>query len=249
MTGMLASVTRVAEAAVVLEAGAGIIDLKNPSQGALGALPEETIREVVRFVNGRKPVSATVGDLPMVSTMVTEAVERTAATGVDFVKVGLFGQSGHETCIRGLRSQTRQGIRVVAVLFADQAPDFSILQTLADAGFYGAMIDTANKADGGLRKWFDVTALQSFVRTARTLGLFTGLAGALRMSDIAPLLSVGPDYLGFRGALCGNDCRESELDPTRVAAISRAVAQMQHIEHEDDRETLHCNTLRAYSSG
>ncbi|EEF27185.1 conserved hypothetical protein [Ricinus communis] len=245
---MLASVTSIAEAEVVLAANVDIIDLKNPAQGALGALPGDVIREVVRFVNGRKPVSATVGDLPMVPEILAEAVHQTAASGVDFVKVGLFGRSDHQACIQALQSQTLQGIRVVAVLFADQSPDFSILQALADAGFYGAMIDTAGKTQGGLRKWLGTASLQSFVDTAGCLGLFTGLAGALRMDDIIPLLTLKPDYLGFRGALCGNHHRESELDPMRVSAISQAVAQMQHTEHKDDRETLHCNTLRAYSS-
>ncbi|GBG15925.1 uncharacterized protein NMK_3543 [Novimethylophilus kurashikiensis] len=248
MTGMLASVTSAAEATLVLEAGADIIDLKNPAEGALGALPAERILEVVEFVDGRKPVSATVGDLPMVPAILQDAVMRTASLGVDFVKVGFFGEGGRQACIEALMPLAQEGISIVAVLFADQQFDPTLLPYLAEAGFYGAMIDTADKFQGGLRSWMDEAALRSFVVDAKRVGLLTGLAGSLRAADILPLLSIGPDYLGFRGALCGNDHRESTLDPARVSAISQAVAQMQHTEHNEPAETLHCNASRAYSS-
>ena len=39
MTALLASVRSVAEAELALAGGADVIDLKDPSQGALGALP------------------------------------------------------------------------------------------------------------------------------------------------------------------------------------------------------------------
>ena len=58
MSGMLASVENLAEALLVLEAGADIIDLKSPSAGALGALPLTTVREIVQVLAGRRPVSA-----------------------------------------------------------------------------------------------------------------------------------------------------------------------------------------------
>ena len=60
MTGVLASVRSVEEAALVLAAGADFIDLKEPSAGALGALAPETIRAVVAHVAGRRSVSATI---------------------------------------------------------------------------------------------------------------------------------------------------------------------------------------------
>jgi uncharacterized protein (UPF0264 family) len=245
---MLASVTSAAEAALVLEAGADIIDLKNPAEGALGALPAETIREVVNFVDGRKPVSATVGDLPMLPATLKEAVWRTAALGVDFVKVGFFGEGDHQACIEALQPLAKQGVRIVAVLFADQQFDQVWVRKLASAGVYGVMIDTADKLQGGLRYWMDEAALRAFVVEAKREGLLTGLAGSLRIADILPLLSIGPDYLGFRGALCSNDHRESRLDPMRISVISQAVAQLQHSEHSEAAEALHCNASRAYSS-
>ena len=47
MTRMLASVATLQEARLAAECGVDIIDLKNPSTGALGALPTETVVEIV----------------------------------------------------------------------------------------------------------------------------------------------------------------------------------------------------------
>ena len=46
MTLMLASVADVVEAEIALVEGADIIDLKDPSQGPLGALPLASVREI-----------------------------------------------------------------------------------------------------------------------------------------------------------------------------------------------------------
>ena len=90
MTRMLASVANLEEALLVLQAGADLIDLKAPAAGALGALPPEAVRQIVTAVAGRRPVSATIGDLPMEPARVLEAAREMAATVVDFVKVGFF---------------------------------------------------------------------------------------------------------------------------------------------------------------
>lgn len=226
MTGFLASVTNVGEARIALEAGVDIVDLKNPVQGALGALPIVTIEEIVHFVDGRVPVSATVGDLPMQPTILCDAIAATAATGVDIVKIGFFGKTGHAECARSLALISRRE-KIVAVMFADQMPDFTLLPLLADSGFYGVMLDTADKTAGGLRSWLSEADLQGFVSAARTYGLLTGLAGSLRKADIPLLASLGADYLGFRGALCSDDERKSMIDPERIIGIRMTVAKTQ----------------------
>jgi len=60
MTGMLASVNTIDEALWVLNAGVDIIDLKEPANGALGALEPETITIIVKRINGKRPISATI---------------------------------------------------------------------------------------------------------------------------------------------------------------------------------------------
>ncbi|MEW5708132.1 MAG: (5-formylfuran-3-yl)methyl phosphate synthase [Pseudomonadota bacterium] len=224
MTALLASVRSREEAALALAGGADVIDLKEPRRGALGALAPETVAELARFVAGRRPVSATLGDLPMVPALLRAAAERASASGVDYIKVGLFSSSQSLACARALEPLARRGCRLVAVLFADQAPDWAWLPEIAAAGFSGAMLDTADKTRGGLRTHLDEEALARFVGAARAQGLTVGLAGSLTEEDIVPLKALAPDFLGFRGALCGKGERTGEIDPARVAAVRARLA-------------------------
>ena len=223
MTALLASVTGPEEAVIALNAGADIIDLKDPKSGALGALPAETIRATVRMISARRPTSATVGDLPAEPEALVAAVALTTETGVDIVKVGFFGESEPLPCIQALRSHTATGVKLVAVLFADLAPNIRVLKALALAGFWGVMLDTADKQRGGLRVHMSHTHLVNFVQQARQAGLVIGLAGSLRLEDIPVLVALRPDYLGFRSALCRSGLRTNQLDLAAIKAIQRHI--------------------------
>jgi uncharacterized protein (UPF0264 family) len=222
MTGFLASVTSAAEAEMALAAGADIIDLKDPHRGALGALSPSAIRSAMQAVAGRRTVSATAGDVPMQPHVVAGAAARIADLGVDIVKVGVFPGGDPAACIAELARLTSRDVRIVAVLFADKAPDFSLIDRLRAAGFAGAMLDTADKHGGGLRRHIDDRALGDFVGSVRRCGMISGLAGSLTLADIAPLLRFDPDYLGFRGALCSAG-RTSGLDVDRALAVRAAL--------------------------
>jgi uncharacterized protein (UPF0264 family) len=52
MTKLLVSVRSVEEALLVATGGADFIDLKEPAQGALGGLPEATVRAIVHALRG-----------------------------------------------------------------------------------------------------------------------------------------------------------------------------------------------------
>lgn len=221
MPRLLASVATFDEAALALDLGADILDLKNPAEGALGAWPVERLRAAVARFGGTLPLSATTGDLPSTPGAVVPRAEAVAGTGVDYVKVGLFAGGDAAALVAGLSALARRH-RLVAVLMADQSPDPRLLPRLAEAGFAGAMLDTADKRRGGLRAHLPDGALAGFVAAARGHGLLCGLAGSLGLADIRPLAALGPDYLGFRGALCAGATREAALDPAAFAAV-RAV--------------------------
>lgn len=223
MTALLASVANLNEALLVLEAGADIVDLKAPAQGALGALPIEDVRAIVAAIGGRKPVSATVGDLPMRPATVLQAVERMAAQGPDYVKIGFFPGGDWPGVVEALAAAAARETRLVAVLFGDRRPDLAIVPRLAEAGFAGVMLDTQDKTGGPLTRRCERSYLAEFVESASARGLLTGLAGSLRLADIPPLLELRPDYLGFRGALCRNRERIAELDLEAVQAVRDSV--------------------------
>lgn len=221
MTRMLASVQSVEEARLALAADVDLIDLKDPSDGILGAVSPRIIDAVLREVDGRCPVSATVGDLPMDPPRLADAVYRVGRTGVDYVKVGLLPHPRTHACVAGLAPLARTGLRLVAVLFADRQPFPTDAWQLAHAGFAGVMLDTAGKSSGRLTTRMDTGHLKAFVDTGREAGLLVGLAGSLEAADVLPLAALGPDILGFRGALCAGPGRASPLAPRAVAGIRR----------------------------
>jgi uncharacterized protein (UPF0264 family) len=222
--GMLASVTDCEEALIALQGGADIIDLKDPARGALGAVETQVVGAVIRAVGGRRPVSATIGDLTtMQPAELAAAARQMADCGVDYVKIGFFPAADATACLAALAPLAASGARLIAVLFADLGTAAFPLTAFAAAGFAGVMIDTAGKGTGSLRHHLDDEALRAFVADARRLRLLTGLAGSLRPGDIAPLLAIAPDYLGFRSALCAAGERTARLDAEAFAGIRRAI--------------------------
>jgi dihydroneopterin aldolase len=218
MTKMLASVADQRELALAVEARVDIIDLKNPQAGALGALPIETICNLVAQCAGRRPVSATVGDLPPDPSLLTQAIERTGATGVDYVKVGFFSSEQLTGCLQAI-SKLADSFRLIAVLFADIDSPINRLSEFTAAGFHGVMIDTAGKAAGRLLHHMNQQQLLDFISEAKSFDLLTGLAGSLRREDIPQLLPLMPDYLGFRGALCDLGERTAPMMPHQLNEI------------------------------
>ncbi len=244
--GWLASVTGADEARLALAAGAGILDAKNPQAGALGALPMHAVLSIVGVAAERaaaaRPgateldqprgvrVSATLGDLTaMDPSLLRAAALDMAATGVDLVKIGLFPAATLGACIDGLGAISARH-KLVGVVLADRLlhdrPRYAVetlIPRLAAAGWYGVMLDTADKHAGGLLRHCDARQLAAFVALARRHGLHSGLAGSLRVTDIPALLAIGPDVLGFRGALCHAAQRTAGIRPQRLAAVARAM--------------------------
>ena len=93
MIQMLASVRTLNEARAAAASGVDLIDLKEPRRGALGAVPLQEIFAIVAALRERwptLPISATIGDLPDSGEQwMAQQVSAVAATGVDYVKVGI----------------------------------------------------------------------------------------------------------------------------------------------------------------
>ncbi len=223
MTALLASVRGPGEARTALEGGCDILDLKEPARGALGAVSLQTMERVADLVDGRRPVSATIGDLTECAR-IGPAARAAAATGIDLVKVGLFPGIAQERFLAALAPLAAEGIRLVAVLFADQSPDTGLLPDLAAAGLFGVMLDTSDKQGGGLLSHLELAELAAFVEAAHRLGLRCGLAGSLRPEEIPLLLPLAPDYLGFRGALCEGG-RSGRLSARAMARVRRHIPE------------------------
>ena len=222
MTSFLASVANIHETEIALANNVDIIDLKNPRNGALGAVDLPVLKEAVVYIAGRSRISTTIGDLPVQPQVVHRAVSERFEAGTDYVKIGLFPGGDLTGTLVALNREIRLGHALVAVLFADLDPQLYLLPMLADSGFAGVMLDTATKQSGGLSDHVSLVFLSEFVRRSRGLGLFCGLAGSLRQEDVPRLLPLNPDYLGFRGALC-REGRTSTIDKTLTREMSALI--------------------------
>ncbi len=226
MSGFLASVDNLDDAVVVSEHGADIIDLKDPNQGALGGLDIETIHTIVDHLWEKSVISATVGDLEADVSLILERIGQVADTGVDYVKVGMFSQQHITRCLPTFEYHARRGIKIIAVLFADQQFDLiTTIKACKKAHLTGVMLDTAGKNAGSLLLHRNLSELTSFIQTARRCGLLTGLAGSLRAQDISTLLPLKADYLGFRTALCKHSIRTQPISKQAVANIRELIPE------------------------
>lgn len=249
MTLMLASVSDPAEAEIALIEGADILDLKDPAKGAFGAVDLAVIEDTLRSVAGRRSVSAVCGELPMQPELLAEAAAALAATGVDFVKLGILPDDRVGACIEALLPVAAR-TKLVAVLFADRGFDPAWLPRLAEAGFAGAMIDTAAKGGKRLLDYLAIPALDDFIQACKRNRLLAGLAGALEAPDVARLLLLDPDFLGFRGALCTGSRRAARIDPDHVRLIRELIprAQAPHETGESLKIDWRLLAARGYSA-
>lgn len=225
-TKWLASVQSLDEARSLTSCLPDILDMKQPSQGALGALPLSVVSEIVDWVQKRCLTSATVGDLPMQSDIIAPALQAMSKTGVDYVKLGLFGGAQQQECLQQLKPVIDNlPTPVIAVIFADMPTNKDVVRDIKVAGFQGVMIDTAYKTGTSLLGLWSTAALAAFIKQARQEQLICGLAGALRVEDIPALSLLGPDYLGFRSALCPQRDRQRSLCPDSARGIKNRLNQ------------------------
>ena len=215
MTRMLASVSTLAEAKVVLASGTDIVDLTSAADGPLRL---DVIRAVVAAVHSPRLVSATAGDLPMDPDALSTRVQELAATEVDYINVVIPSGIDALPCITSL---TRLGsqTKLIAVFRASAPPDLASLSLLSHGNFAGATIDMRIEVDGGLLNRFGMSYLRGFIERCHASGLIAGLAGSLEMPDIPRLIMLAPDLLGFRNTLRSSGRQTGELDLTRIAAI------------------------------
>ena len=238
---LLVSVANASEASAALAGGADVIDAKNPTAGALGAVSLPVLREIRAAVGDARPVTAALGDAADEHTVASDA-HAFAAAGAALVKVGFAGVADAAQArtlgAAAVRGAAAGGARVILVAYADAALvgslDAAMLVAVAvAAGARGVLLDTADKSGPGLLGVYAPDALAAWVREARTAGLLVALAGKLRAADIAILRSVRPDVVGVRGAACDGG-RTGRVSEERVRELRRLTAGHLNAGHNAD---------------
>jgi (5-formylfuran-3-yl)methyl phosphate synthase len=232
---LLISVTNTEEAQSAAVGGADIVDIKNPSEGALGANFPHIIRAIRQEISTEIPVSVAIGDAPnKPGATALAALGAASCCDIQFVKVGLYGTSTTRQAVFLLKEVCRavrdyeSDIKIIAVAYADahKIGAFPVMESPAvavEAGADGCLLDTAGKTGESLFSHLDDTALQQFVQDCQRGELISALAGSLGEADIPRLLKIGPDILGFRTAACKGDRVTGVIQSKQVERLKRLI--------------------------
>ncbi len=232
---LLVSVVREEEVAAAVAGGADIVDVKNPAEGGLGAAEPGRVGRVRALTPVAVPVSAAIGDAPMLPGTMALAALGAATCGADYVKVGLYGPrdaveaEGLLGAVCRAVAQHSPRTRVMAAGYAD-ARDFGAVApgdvpaVAARAGAHGCMLDTLAKDGRCLFDFLDTPSLAAFVGQCRDKGLTSALAGSLRLCHAPLLARLGPDIVGVRSAVCQGDRLGGLVSAPAVARLRAALA-------------------------
>ena len=221
MTKLLVSVRDAAEARAALDAGADLIDVKEPRRGPLGSADPTTIAAVLDAVAGRVPVSAALGEL----LDWHDTAAHDTLSGLAFAKFGLSScakQSSWEAAWRRAIGRLPRGVRGVAVVYADwqraAAPTPQAVLANAEAvGCSAVLVDTFDKAGGSLLRHWSLAEVERFVSAAHTRGLLAVVAGGLDSMSVGQVATVQCDYVGV-AARCAAPTAPARWIRTRRAS-------------------------------
>jgi uncharacterized protein (UPF0264 family) len=231
---LLVSVSSAAEAEIALLAGADVIDAKDPSTGALGAVTLDVFADIGAVVGECRLLSAALGDATDVAA-VARLTSSYVARGAQVLKIGCAGVAARArvTELLGAAVKGSDGASVVAVAYADASVVESIdatelIEIAARAGARGVLVDTADKTGRGLTGLWNDTELSRWIASVHACGLFAAVAGKLQACDLARLAGLGADVAGVRGAACvgGRGGRLSRELVQQLAADVRHAASV-----------------------
>jgi uncharacterized protein (UPF0264 family) len=234
---LLISPSNEKEAEEAIAGGADIIDVKNPSEGPLGANFPWVIKRIREITPKKLQVSCALGDVPNLPGSISLAALGAASLGVDYIKVGLYGVKTPDQALKLLESVNRAAkecnpkIKVAAAGYADAKKINSInpllLPEIANqAKIDVVMIDTYTKQGKNLFDNLTTMQVKTFVDCAHSLGLEVALAGSLKKQDLPLVSSLGADIVGLRGAACSRGNRvEGEITRELVSDLLKTVKQ------------------------
>jgi uncharacterized protein (UPF0264 family) len=228
MADLLVSVRSVAEARAALKGRAGLVDIKEPSRGSLGRADDRVIAGVLRFVRGRRAVSAALGEL-----LDSPAVFQ--GPGLGYAKCGLAGCGRRRgwrqrlADLAGVLARANPSCRLVAVAYADWRRAVSpspehVCEVAADGRPGVLLLDTWRKDGTTLLDWLARDEIGQLTDRCRAVGVRVALAGSLGPEQICLLRPVEPDWFAVRGAVCRAGNREGPIDPEVVRRLAELVA-------------------------
>ena len=222
-----------------IEGGADILDVKNPKEGSLGANFPRVIRQVKEVMPKNLELSATIGDLPNLPGTASLAALGAAVSGVDYVKVGLFGVKTSDEAttlmtevVKAVKEYDR-GLKTIASGYADfksvgcvSPLELPMVAHKAEAD--GILVDVKiKKGTDNLFSFLTDEQLGEFVTQAHNSNLLAALAGSLDTQDIQRVHNLGADIIGVRGAVCTKKDRlAGKLEREKVLAFAEMINKL-----------------------
>jgi len=236
---LLVSVVDKTEALDSIKGGADILDVKNPKEGSLGANFPRVIRQIKEVMPKNLELSATIGDLPNLPGTASLAALGAAVSGVDYVKVGLFGVKTSDEATTLMTEVVKavneydNSLKTIASGYADfrsvgcvSPLELPMVAHKAEAD--GILVDVNLK--NGKKNLFSFLTdeqLKEFVSQAHNNNLLAALAGSLDTQDIQRVHNLGADIIGVRGAVCAKKDRlAGKIEPEKVLTFAEKISQL-----------------------
>ncbi len=236
---LLVSVVDKAEALDSIKGGADILDVKNPKEGSLGANFPRVIRQIKEVTPENLELSATIGDLPNLPGTASLAALGAAVSGVDYVKVGLFGVKSCEEATALMTEVVKAvkefdgGLKTIASGYADFryvgcVSPLELPEVAHKAGADGVLVDVKVKnGNNNLFSFLTDKKLKELVNKAHNYNLLAALAGSLDRQDIQRVYSLGADIIGVRGAVCTKKDRlAGKLEIEKVVEFAKEISNL-----------------------
>lgn len=226
---LLVSVRDAREAATAIRADVSIVDVKDPSQGALGMASESMLDEIAEVLErNKRSGSCALGEFPEWSG---RAIPRISGR-YGWCKMGLAGCARSATWEREWQ-QVRDEIdavgerrRWIAVIYADwsqaQAPaPRKVVEVAARTGCVGVLLDTWSKSAPGTLDLWTREELVALRRDCFRRGLKFALAGRIFEEDLHHVAAIRPDVLGVRSAACRGFDRRAVIDLESIMRLQK----------------------------
>ena len=236
---LLVSVVNITEAADSIKGGADILDVKNPKEGSLGANFPRVIREVKGLVPKNLELSATIGDLPNLPGTASLAALGAAVSGVDYVKVGLFGVKSSVEATAMMTEVVRtvkeydHDLKTIVSGYADFryvgcVNPLELPMVAHKSGADGVLVDVKIKASKStLFNFIGDKQLRQFVTQAHDSNLLAALAGSLGKQDVRRVHALGADIIGVRGAVCAKKDRVTgKIQKEKVTELAEEISKL-----------------------
>lgn len=231
---VLVSPKSLIEAIEAIEGGADIIDVKNPSEGSLGANFPWVISEVAKIAKKYgKEVSATTGDMPYKPGTASLAALGAVVAGADYVKVGLYGVKNEFEAremiigvVKAVKSYD-ESKKVVIAGYGDYyrinaISPLKLPEIVAECGADVVMVDTAIKDGSSIFDHMSLEDMKNFVSMAKENGLKCAIAGNLGWGHVDVLKKLSPDIIGVRTIVCEKG-RDSQIKRELVRKLKMLV--------------------------